>query len=184
MVPSEVTTRRDTGMSGGVHGLFDDWVLAPLALREMTIYRANTRFGMGIMSRWEDTARSSRGTSIGIKLLAAIIGVAAFVLAIAALQIATTSSLTDGATVSLLLGVFMGIVGVGLLVVAAGLWIGRSWAWTWGFALYTGATISSLIAVVQTPEPVTFLQAVVPAFVVMYLYSKREQFDTTNTEAV
>ncbi|ADJ16953.1 hypothetical protein HacjB3_18208 (plasmid) [Halalkalicoccus jeotgali B3] len=139
---------------------------------------------MGMISRWADTVGSSRKPSIGVKILAAIFGVAAFVLAIAALEIATNPSLTDGTTASLLVVAFVFVVGVGLLVVAAGLWIGRSWAWTWGFVLYTGAAISSLIAVVQTPEPVTLLGVVVPAFVAVYLYSKREQFDTANTESV
>lgn len=122
--------------------------------------------------------RDSDGTSLGIKLLAGVIGLCATVPAVVGLAIAADTHLRAGEFGSLAIAGFLLLLGVGLVLVAAGLWIGVYGAWWWALVLYAGSAGGGAVAGITAVEPAVVVSAIVSALIAWYLYRCREQFES------
>lgn len=67
-------------------------------------------------------------------------------------------------------------MGVGMLVLAAGLWLGTSWAWTCGCILYIGNAFGGLSTGIRSADLPVLVGGVVSGLIAVYLYRQREQF--------
>lgn len=119
------------------------------------------------------------GTAFGVKLLAGVIGLCAFALAgfgilsVADLRLSSTN-LPSLVVTALLLG-----FGLGMLVLAAGLWRGLYWAWSWGIIIYIGSTFGGLAAGVTTGDLSALGSSAVSVLIACYLYRHRSEFEKT-----
>ncbi|ELZ01926.1 hypothetical protein [Natrialba asiatica] len=120
--------------------------------------------------------------ALGVKTLAGVTGLCAFVVAgfgmfsIVELEPRLASrTLLSLVVPALLLG-----FGLGVLVLAAGLWSGLYWAWSWMVLLYTGSTFGGLAAGITTGDLSALGSAVGSGLIAAYLYRHRNEFNATN----
>ncbi|AHG00642.1 hypothetical protein HALLA_19465 [Halostagnicola larsenii XH-48] len=116
------------------------------------------------------------GTSVGVKLLAGIIGLCAFAIAGIGVVAVADPSAGQGTGMAVPIIAFLVGLGLGMLALAAGLWLGVSWAWTWGFILYGGSSFGGLAAGIRTADLPALAGGVVSGLIAAYLYRQREQF--------
>lgn len=127
---------------------------------------------MNVQTRGGRPAR----TSIGVKLLAGIIGLCAFTVAgIGVVAVANPSAGQETGMAVPIIAFLLGL-GLGMLALAAGLWLGVSWAWTWGFVLYSGSSFGGLAAGIRTADLPALVGGAVSGLIAAYLYRQREQF--------
>lgn len=121
--------------------------------------------------------RDSNETSLGIKLLAGIIGLCAAVLTVVGLAMAAETGIVASELGSLAIAGLVLAIGLVGVLVAAGLWTGFYGAWWVAVVLYAGSAVGGAVAGITTVEPSTLASGAVSALIAMYLYRRREQFE-------
>ncbi|ELY95822.1 hypothetical protein C484_02474 [Natrialba taiwanensis DSM 12281] len=127
------------------------------------------------------TDTPSGGTALGVKTLAGDTGLCAFAVAGFGMFsiVEPEPRLVSRTLLSLVAPALLLGFGLGMLVLAAGLWSGLYWAWSWTILLYTGSTFGGLAAGITAGDLSALGSAAVSGLIAAYLYRHRNEFKTT-----